>query len=184
MENEHDDFEVVERRLRDARPQATDAAINRARLMAAPADAPAPRRARTSARGRTRVAIAGLLASGLLMSGGGAALGISGINSNGSAGAAQYVGPTTGTNEVLGTTSTVPTVTEPGSGGTTKTPTSEPGSSGVLGEVVQPSRQVAASSSEKELPFTGLAAIPVIMAGVALLGAGLVLRSRSSRATS
>jgi|tagenome__1003787_1003787.scaffolds.fasta_scaffold20971035_4 hypothetical protein len=182
MQNEHEDFEVVERRLRDARPEATDAALNRARLMAAPADAPAPRRARTSARGRTRVAIAGLLASGLLMSGGGAALGISGINSNGSAGAAQYVSNTTGTNEVLGTTSTVPTVTEPGSGGTTKTPT-EPGSSGVLGETVQPSRQVAAASSEKELPFTGLAAIPVIMAGVALLGAGLVIRSRSSRTT-
>ena len=183
MENEHEDFEVVERRLRDARPEATDSALTRARLVAAPADAPVPRRARTTARGRTRVAIAGLLASGLLMSGGGAALGISGINSNGSAGVAQYVSNTTGTNEVLGTTSTVPTVTEPGSGGTTKTPT-EPGSSGVLGETVQPSRQVAATSSEKELPFTGLAAIPVIMAGVALLGAGLVLRSRSSRATS
>jgi hypothetical protein len=182
MQNEHDDFEVVERRLREARPEATDAALNRARLIAAPADAPAPRRVRTSARGRTRVAIAGLLASGMLMSGGGAALGISGINTDGSAGAAQYSQPTTGSNEVLGTTATVPTVTEPGSSGPTKTPT-EPGSKGVLGEVVQPSRQVAASSSEKELPFTGLAAIPVIMAGVALLGAGLVLRTRSSRTT-
>jgi len=49
---------------------------------------------------------------------------------------------------------------------------------------VQPTRQVTAGvaqSAGDELPFTGFAAIPVLLIGLALLSAGLVLQ-RSSRA--
>ena len=46
-------------------------------------------------------------------------------------------------------------------------------------ENVQPAAQVA-GAAQKELPFTGFAAIPVLIGGLALLSAGLVLRRRSS----
>lgn len=48
---------------------------------------------------------------------------------------------------------------------------------------VQPARQVTqgvTASTGAELPFTGFAAIPVLLIGLALLGGGLVMR-RSSR---
>src|SRR3954454_6654772 len=44
---------------------------------------------------------------------------------------------------------------------------------------VQPPRQHAATL--RKLPFSGFEAIPVLLAGLALLTAGLVLRSRTSR---
>jgi hypothetical protein len=44
---------------------------------------------------------------------------------------------------------------------------------------VQPSRQVEAGANNNELPFTGFAAIPVLIGGIALLSAGLVLRRRT-----
>jgi hypothetical protein len=179
-----DDLDLVERRLRESRPVATDSALTRARLTAMP-DEPSPRRVTTSGRRRTRVAIAGMLAGGVLMSGGGAALGISGINDNGSPAAAQYVQPTTSTNEVLGTQTTPSTETEtpttetedPGTGA------GDPGTETTAPDVIneaQPARQVQATSAEKELPFTGLAAIPIIVSGIALLVAGAVLRRRSA----
>jgi len=44
---------------------------------------------------------------------------------------------------------------------------------------LQPSRQVAAAADEGELPFTGLAAIPILVGGIALLGGGAVLRRKT-----
>jgi hypothetical protein len=47
----------------------------------------------------------------------------------------------------------------------------------------QPARQVEAGAQgtggEEQLPFTGFAAIPILLGGVALLTTGLVLRRRS-----
>ena len=43
----------------------------------------------------------------------------------------------------------------------------------------QPTRQVEAGATTSQLPFTGFAAIPVLIGGIALLSAGLVLRRRS-----
>jgi hypothetical protein len=177
-EQRHEDFETVERRLREARPQASEAALTRARLAAAAAETPAPRRRHSFGLGRSRVAIAALLASGVLMSGGGAALAISGVNSSGSAGAAQYEQPTGG-NTVLGEPPTTPGDDTPGDG-------TDPGTGSGnenVGEVVQPGRQVTAASGEKQLPFTGLAALPIIMAGVVLLTAGAVMRTRAAKPT-
>jgi hypothetical protein len=45
---------------------------------------------------------------------------------------------------------------------------------------VQPARQVDAAQGGDELPFTGFAAIPVLLLGLALLTAGLIAR-RSAR---
>jgi hypothetical protein len=46
----------------------------------------------------------------------------------------------------------------------------------------QPERQAAAAAeTTTQLPFTGFAAIPVLLGGIALLSGGLVLRWRSSR---
>ena len=43
----------------------------------------------------------------------------------------------------------------------------------------QAERQQAAAAQTSELPFTGFAAIPVLLGGLALLAGGLVLRSRT-----
>ena len=53
---------------------------------------------------------------------------------------------------------------------------------GVAGETdtLQPTRQVeAGAQSGGSLPFTGFAAIPVLIGGVALLSTGLILRRRT-----
>ena len=46
-------------------------------------------------------------------------------------------------------------------------------------EESQPARQQAAAAEGDELPFTGFAAIPVLLGGLALLSGGLVLRRRT-----
>ena len=43
----------------------------------------------------------------------------------------------------------------------------------------QPTRQAAAAAQTSQLPFTGFAAIPVLLGGLALLTGGLVLRRRT-----
>ena len=53
-------------------------------------------------------------------------------------------------------------------------------SGGEEGSDVQPARQVeAGANNDSNLPFTGFAAIPVLIGGIALLSAGLVLRRRT-----
>ena len=46
-------------------------------------------------------------------------------------------------------------------------------------QIAQAPRQVAAAAGEEQLPFTGLAAIPVLLAGLALLVTGAALRRRT-----
>ena len=111
---------------------------------------------------RSRVAILAMLVVGILMSGTGAGLAVQGFDQSGDdASQAQY--PTGGEGDVLG----------------------EEDESGPLpendeGEVVQNEAQVAQQvESGDSLPFTGFAAIPVVLAGVALIGGGLMLRRRS-----
>ncbi len=102
---------------------------------------------------KSRLTIITLLVAGILLIGAGAALGVSGVSGSGSAGSAQYTTETTNTQAVLPTSETSP-------------PTQGTG-------------QV--SSGGSEVPFTGYAAIPVLVAGVALLGTGLVVRRRTVR---
>jgi hypothetical protein len=130
---------------------------------------------------KTRTSILALLASGVLLSTGGAALGVSGLASSDSAGNAQYqVAPvgnsgTGGENAVvLGASETNPGAVE-GAGGTL-------GQSATAPAVAQPSAQQSLDSGDS-LPFTGYAAIPVLLLGLGLLGAGVMMRRRSLRET-
>lgn len=108
---------------------------------------------------RSRLAITSMLVVGVLMSGAGAGLAVSGVSGSGSAGSAQYPTETTDTQTVLPTTETNPP---------TDTTDTNP---------AQTTRQVASDDSS-QLPFTGYAAIPVLLIGLTLLGVGVVMRRR------
>ena len=142
---------------------------------------------------RTRSTILGVLVSGIVLSSSGAALGISALAAGDSASQAQYPGATvpTETTSVVPTQSTTPTPPAGGNGpdkaverpsvhGATETNDSAPGTATAeTAPVAQPTEQVALDN-KGELPFTGYAAIPVLLLGLALLGAGLVMRRRSN----
>src|SRR5690242_6367842 len=95
------DLAEVERRLRESRPEPTDAELARIRLAVevemAHMEAPARPRRSSKVLLRSRVAITSMFVTGFLMAGSGAGLAISGISSSGSAGVAQYPTTTTGT---------------------------------------------------------------------------------------
>jgi len=119
---------------------------------------------------RSRLAILGMLVLGMVLSTGGAGLAVSGFaNPKGNAAQTQYGGGETQPEEdVLG---------EDDSGG----PGPRENSGGPSD--VQPERQAelgVQDTGEEQLPFTGFAAIPVLVGGVALLGGGLVLRRRAN----
>ena len=193
-----EDLADVAELLREHRPEATALELDgvKRRILSRKA-APARGSAQRSQSMKSRIAMMAMLVVGLLMSGTGAGLAVSGLSSDSNPGVAQY-----------GTTDTIPTlpcdangdgvVTEdedmngPGVPGclddgdvlptTDEEPTGKP-----LGEPEedspqndpQPTRQVEAGADTGELPFTGLAALPILIGGVALLGGGLVLRRRT-----
>jgi hypothetical protein len=163
---DHDD---VIRLLRDRRPEATDLELDeikqRVRRRAAQ-----PRRAQPM---KSRLAILAMLVLGMLFSTAGAGLAVGGLAGSDSAAKSQYpdIGPQeTPTGDVL------PEETTGGGGGEEQTPPVTPQET----EDVQPARQVEVAT-ESQLPFTGFAAIPIMLGGIALLSAGLVLRRRASR---
>jgi hypothetical protein len=151
------ELEAVARRLRDDRPEIRGLALDRVKQRAitqasATAGSWAPKKGLFV---KPRIAVALVLAMGLLTSGTGATLAV--ISESNSAAQVQY--PDLKPKEsikpgVLGS--------DPGGGGT-----------------VQEEEQVA-SSGGSELPFTGFLAIPLLVVGVAFLVTGGVLRSRSS----
>ena len=108
---------------------------------------------------KSRFVITTMLVLGVLMSGAGAGLAVSGVSGDGSSGEAQYTTDTTDTQTVLPTTE------------------SNPPSPTITDNPTQETRQV--ESSDNELPFTGYAAIPVLLAGIALLSVGVVMRRRT-----
>jgi hypothetical protein len=111
---------------------------------------------------RTRIAIVAMLVLGFAFSGSAVGLAISGSTSSQTAAQSQYGPP--GGSGVLG---------ENGSGGN--------GSGTTSG--TQPAQQQTvesgAANNTSSLPFTGFAAIPVLIIGMALLGGGFVLRHRT-----
>ena len=140
---------------------------------------------------KSRLAITSMLVVGVLLS----AMGGAGIADEQSASRAQYgkqeptVAVPAGENPVPAAAATAGQVQS----APTPTLVPEPPQSEVAGEVaedevaparkadpaedVEPAAQVAADGDE-QLPFTGFAAIPVLLAGLALLATGLVLRRR------
>ena len=146
---------------------------------------------------RTRLAITAMLVVGFALSGAGAGLAVSGISGDdSSSSSAEYSQPPTTT-----TTTTAPTTTTTATTPLLPTTQTTPPASGQLGEqdqgeapeettapeeqaeVAQPQepRQLGAETGGSELPFTGWAAVPVLLIGLALVGAGLTLRRGLSK---
>lgn len=149
-------------RLRQERPSPDGLTLDRVKTRAR---ARATKRIRRGALLKSRLAITMILALGILMSLSGAGLAVSGLGDSGDdASDVQYFN-------------------DPGDDSSTEDSSS---SEEVLGDSSDPSDpgDVEAASQEAsggggELAFTGFAAIPVLIGGVALLGSGLVLRRRS-----
>ena len=68
----------------------------------------------------------------------------------------------------------------PGDTDTDTSPTEETGVLPATENSTQPARQAAAAGTTSQLPFTGFAAIPVLLGGLALLTGGLILRRRTN----
>jgi hypothetical protein len=167
------DLQPVIDQLRANRPEATalelDAIKQRVR---ARAGNPARRRTRRSELMKSRLVVLTMLVLGMLLSTTGAGLAVSGLSGD-NASISQYGTPTptpegAGGGGVLGDQ-------DSGSG---EAPAANNGG-GNEGSDVQPSRQVEAGANDNELPFTGFAAIPILLGGIALLSVGLVLRRRT-----
>ncbi len=124
---------------------------------------------------KSRLAILATLVVGMLLSTTGASLAISGFaSSNDKASVAQY-----GTNDTQGDDQGGEGVLGEQEG---SNPSPGSGTQGEENNGVQPARQVEAGTQDtgnEQLPFTGFAAIPILLGGVALLATGLVLRRRA-----
>ena len=134
---------------------------------------------------RSRIAITLMLVFGFAFSGAGVGMAVTGVTTEDqSAAAAQYGGPAPAGPAPQG-------VTPPAPGVTLAPEPTEPNE--VIGEVdegeeptkvapakdkapVEETRQLAAEEGGEELPFTGFAAIPVLLLGFALLTGGFALR--------
>jgi hypothetical protein len=167
------DLQPVIDMLHAHRPEATalelDAVKQQVRARVAN---PARRRTRGNQLMKSRLVILTMLVLGMLLSTTGAGLAVSGLSGK-NASIAEYGTPTpTPTGDVLGDQDTG-SGTSPeennGGGGTAPSESSN----------TQPARQVEAGANNSKLPFTGFAAIPVLLGGIALLSAGLVLRRRT-----
>ena len=159
--------------LEQRRARLTDTELDHIHRRATASRPAAP--ARRSVAMRSRAAITSMLAAGFVMTGGGAALGVSALSETHSAKAAQYgtaggvagavasgggAGATAGS-DVLGATAQA-------GGGPALQGTASRGSD------VQAPRQLEAG--ESELPFTGYLSGFVLLAGLGTLAAGLTLR--------
>ena len=117
---------------------------------------------------RSRTALIALLAVGALLTGAGGALGASALSGPQDATSAQYGAP-------------VPTAGVLGETPTTGTNPSQP--TQTTAAAPQAPRQ-ASAGAQSALPFTGYAAIPLLLAGLGLLVAGMLLRRSTARSGS
>ena len=174
------DLAWVAERLEQERPTASPLELDRMKLQAR---AQAVRGARSQAKGsvlKSRVAIAAILMLGLLTGGTGTTLALSG---GGNAAQVQY--PPPGGGQVLGKN-------EGGgngpSGGGQVLGTTQSNPDAVQGsqDAVRGSQQVGATQDQVQgdLPFTGLAAVPLIVLGLALVGGGTMLYRSARRQAS
>ncbi len=168
------EFDDVIQLLEDGRPQATDLELDKIKQRIRRGQAAASSGRKQSM--KSRLTIVAMVAFGMLFSTAGAGLAVSGISSNTNASVAQYGTPTP--------TPVSTTVAAEEEGGVLPAEESNNAPEGGVSpaeeesESTQPTRQVEATT-ESQLPFTGFAAIPVMLGGIALLTGGLVLRRRT-----
>jgi hypothetical protein len=188
-----DDFRDVERRLTDSRPAMTALELDAAkvRVMKSAHEQPGMFARKKGSFMKSRVALVAVLALGVFMSGTGATLAVSGFANNGSASSAQY--PNENPNKphhiVEGKNSSGSECTgdtgnggNSGAGGNGSKNCNEPETQPVEAEVeTQAVEQAAVTGSSSSLPFTGFVAIPVLIIGLGLLGAGVAMRVRTRR---
>ena len=159
-------MDEIENLLRDERPMASPLELDRMKLRAL--QGTQKRRSRPGrlkgAVLKSRLALMSMIVVGILMSGTGATVAVTGIAGDGSSGTAQYGQDVAGETDDGGE-----------GGGGDVLGDSEDGNTGDA--AVQGTAQEAADGSER-LPFTGFVAIPLLLGGVALLGTGVVLRRR------
>lgn len=126
---------------------------------------------------RSRLAVITMLVLGFAFSGSGVGLAISGSGSSGTSATQQYDKPDD--SDVLGD--------QGGNDGVDNGVKNDGASGGNPSDTstdsTQPSRQttVEAGDTGSSLPFTGFAAVPVMLIGLALLASGLVLRRRTAQ---
>ena len=118
---------------------------------------------------KSRLVILTMLVLGMLLSTTGAGLAVSGLSGD-NASIAQYSKPRPEAAASSATRTPAPAPRRENNGG---------GSAPATSTNTQPARQVEAGANNSQLPFTGFAAIPVLLGGIALLSAGLVLRRRT-----
>ncbi len=163
-----DDLLAVADWLRAERPSLDGLGLDRAKTRARARATAAQRTAATHRKGallKSRLAITMILALGILMSLSGATLAVSGLGDSGdNAAETQYP-------EDQGQESSSSSSSSESLGDASDT--------GDPGDVEEASQE--SSGGGDELAFTGFAAIPVLIGGIALLGSGLVLRRRSER---
>jgi hypothetical protein len=172
------DLEWVGEQLEEHRPQATPLELDRIKLTAR-RQAHASRSRSKGSILKSRVAILAVCALGLMLSGVGAAGAISG--SSGDVNAATQSYPDFQTPPGENGTSGGQTLAGQEEGVGEEAPS---GGGGVeAGAQPQAAAQEVATASDSGLPFTGFAAIPVLLGGIVLLGAGLLLgyRARDTR---
>jgi hypothetical protein len=167
------DLQPIANLLHGRRPQLTalelDATKQRIRARAA---TPARRRTTKGTIMKSRLAILMMLVLGMLLSTTGAGLAISGFS--GSAATSQYGTPAP--------SGVLPAEDKGSVAGEEKGSVAGEEAAGPdKANSLQPTRQVEAGteSGSEQLPFTGFAAIPVLLGGIALLSTGLILRRRT-----
>lgn len=197
-----EDLQGIDAALRQSRPELSE---DRTRFIAARARS----RARASAWNhtpqkesflRSRIAITLMLVLGFGFSSAGVGMAVTGVATDDTAAKdSQYTNNNEGSKPTLAPAATpapAPAAT-PAPGVTEVEGDTDEGSApvpGVAGDndsgddvagvrdeapVTQETRQLAAAQGDDELPFTGFAAIPVLLLGLALLSTGFVLRRRA-----
>jgi hypothetical protein len=159
-------------RLEAEKPTASELELGLIRQRVRGRVAPSARRSRRTDFMRSRLAIIAMLVFGGLLSTSGGALAVSGFTSQQDNAAQGQYGGVQGEEEDQGDQGVLG---EDESGG-------GPAPTNDNGGPTQPSRQVEAGAQGtggEELPFTGFAAIPILLGGVGFLTAGLVLRRRT-----